>query len=279
MEKITNHEVASTFATIADMLEIKGESVHRILAYRRAAETISVLPRDLHAVYKEGKLTDLPGIGSTLAEKIAEMLTTGKLTFFEQLSEEIPPGVVEMLRVSGIGPKKAARFWNELGIIDLDQLKKAAQAGKLRDLPGMGAKSEAAILESIEARSRHSNRWSIGDAYPIAQRLLEQLLNIDGVLHGDVAGSLRRYRATIGDIDLLIASHQPEPIMKAFAQASEVARVLAQGTTKSSVELHSGLQVDLRVLPPERYGTLLAYFGSTQNCGGKSAIAAFHEDL
>jgi DNA polymerase (family 10) len=257
---MTNHEVASIFATVADMLELKGESVHRILAYRRAAETISSLPRDLHAIHEEGKLTDLPGIGKTLAEKIVEMLTTGKLVFFERLSEEIPPGLVEMLHVPGLGPKKAARFWKELSITDLDHLKKAAQDGQLRDLPGMGLKSEAAVLEGIEAYARRSNRWSIGDAYPMAQHLLKRLLRIDGVVRGDVAGSLRRYRATIGDIDILVASHNPEPIMQTFVRASEVGRVLAHGTTKSSVELHSGLQIDLRVLPPERYGTLLAYF-------------------
>ncbi|MBN1310665.1 MAG: DNA polymerase/3'-5' exonuclease PolX, partial [Anaerolineae bacterium] len=204
MDKITNREVASIFATVADMLEIKGESIHRILAYRRAAETISSLPRDLYAIYEEDGLTDLPGIGATLAEKISEMLTTGKLAFYEQLAEEIPPGVVDMLQVTGIGPKKAARFWNELGIIDLDQLKKAAQDGRLRDLPGMGTKSEAAVLEGIEAHARRTARWSIGDAYPVARLLLDHLLSIDGVVRGDIAGSLRRYRATIGDIDILI---------------------------------------------------------------------------
>jgi DNA polymerase (family 10) len=260
MDKVTNRDVASIFDTVADMLEIKGESIHRILAYRRAAETISSLPRDLNTVHEEGTLTDLPGIGATLAEKIVELLSTGQLAFYNRLAEEVPPGVVEMLHVPGLGPKKAARFWKELGITDLDQLKEAAETGKLRGLPGMGIKSEIAILEGIEAQSRRTGRMSIGEAYPIAHGLLERLLGIEGALHGDVAGSLRRYRATIGDIDLLIASHNPEPIMDTFVHAPEVGRVLAHGSTKSSVELHSGQQIDLRVLPPERYGTLLAYF-------------------
>lgn len=258
--KINNREAASIFATIADMLEIKGENIHRILSYRRAAETISTLPRDLNAVYEEGTLTDLPNIGNTLAEKITELLTTGELQFYNRLAAEIPPGVVEMLKVPGLGPKRVAQFWKELGIVSLDQLKAAAEAGKLRGLPGMGAKSEQKIVDGIASLARRTDRISIGDAYPIARGILDRLLAIEGVLRGDVAGSLRRWRATIGDIDLLVASQNPEPIMKAFVGMPEVARVLGHGPTKSSVELHSGPQVDLRVLPPERYGTLLAYF-------------------
>lgn len=260
MSEITNREAASIFATIADMLEIKGENVHRVLAYRRAAETIAELPRDLRAVYQEGTLTELPNIGETLAAKIEELLTTGKLGFYERLAGEIPPGVVEMMRVPGMGPKRAARFWKELGITSIEALQEAAQAGRLRGLPGMGVKSEANILEAIEALQRRTGRISIGDAYPIAMQLLERLTALPEVKRGDVAGSLRRYRATIGDIDLLVASNTPEPIMQAFVAQPEVARVLGQGPTKTSVELHSGQQVDLRVLPAEHYGALLAYF-------------------
>ncbi|MBN1120162.1 MAG: DNA polymerase/3'-5' exonuclease PolX [Anaerolineae bacterium] len=260
MSKVSNREVSAIFGTIADMLELKGESIHRVLAYRRASETIAELPRDLNAIYEEGTLTDLPNIGATLAAKIEEMLTTGDLEFYRRLSAEVPPGVVEMLGVPGLGPKRAALFWKELDITSVEALKKAAEAGKLRELPGMGARSEKNILEGIEALSRRTDRIPIGEAYPVAHRLLDALLQIEGALHGEVAGSLRRYRPTIGDIDLLIASTTPAPIMRAFVARPEVQRVLAQGETKSSVELVSGQQVDLRVLPPERYGTLLAYF-------------------
>ncbi|HEC22257.1 MAG TPA: DNA polymerase/3'-5' exonuclease PolX [Chloroflexi bacterium] len=260
MARLSNQEIASIFSTIADMLEIKGENIHRVLAYRRAAETIAELPRDIHAVYEEGKLTELPHIGETLAAKIEELLTTGELGLFNRLADEIPPGVVEMLRIPGVGPKRAARFWKELGITSVEELKEAALAGKLRTLPGMGAKSEARILEGIEALARRSDRISIGVAYPTAMRLLDALLKVEGSLKGDVAGSLRRGCATIGDLDLLIASHEAEPIMEAFVELPDVARVLVQGPTKTSVELYNGLQVDLRVLPPERYGTSLVYF-------------------
>jgi DNA polymerase (family 10) len=260
MSKISNREVSAIFGTIADMLELKGESIHRVLAYRRASETIAELPRDLNAIYEEGTLTDLPHIGATLAAKIEEMLTTGDLEFYRRLSAEVPPGVVEMLGVPGLGPKRVALFWKELDITGIEALKQAAEAGKLRTLPGMGARSEENILEGIEALSRRTDRIPIGEAYPVAHRLLEALLQIEGALHGEVAGSLRRCRPTIGDIDLLIASPTPEPIMQAFVDQREVQRVLALGETKASVELLSGQQVDLRVLPPERYGTLLAYF-------------------
>lgn len=257
---MTNREVAAIFATIADMLEIKGENIHRVLAYRRAAETIANLPRDIHAIYAEGTLTDLPHIGQTLADKIGELLTTGELAFFNRLAEEIPVGVLEMLRVPGLGPKRVARFWKELGITSLEELKEAALAGRLQKMAGMGPKAEAKILEGIEALARRTDRMSIGEAYPIAARLLGSLLQVEGVLQGEMAGSLRRRKATIGDIDLLVASYHPQPVIEAFVNLPEVARVLVQGETKVSVELYSGQQVDLRVLPPERYGTLLAYF-------------------
>jgi DNA polymerase (family 10) len=260
MKPMTNREVAAIFATIADMLEIKGENIHRVLAYRRAAETIANLPRDIHAIYAEGTLTDLPHIGQTLADKIGELLTTGELAFFNRLAEEIPVGVLEMLRVPGLGPKRVARFWKELGITSLEELKEAALAGRLQKMAGMGPKAEAKILEGIEALARRTDRMSIGEAYPIAARLLGSLLQVEGVLQGEMAGSLRRRKATIGDIDLLVASYHPQPVIEAFVNLPEVARVLVQGETKVSVELYSGQQVDLRVLPPERYGTLLAYF-------------------
>ncbi len=260
MRQMTNREIAAIFATIADMLQIKGESIHRVLAYSRAAETIADLPRDLVTVYEEGHLTDLPNIGETLAAKIEELLTTGKLEFYDRLAAEVPPGLVEVLKVPGVGHKKAALFWKELGVTSIAELKAAAEAGKLRRLPGMGTKSEANILEGIEALARRADRIPLGDAYPIAMHILERLLAVEGALHGEVAGSLRRRKPTIGDIDILVAGYDAAPVMDTFIGLPEVARVVAHGPTKASVELHNGLPVDLRVLPPERYGTLLSYF-------------------
>jgi DNA polymerase (family 10) len=264
MAELSNRDVASMFAAIADMLELKGENRHRVIAYRRASETIANLARDLRAVYQEGKLTELPYIGDTLAAKIEELMTTGELEFFNRLADEIPPGVVAMVKVPGLGPKRAAQFWKELGITTLEELREAALAGRIRSLAGMGEKSEAKIIEGIDALSRRTDRLRIDQALPVATRLLAGLLQVEGAIRGDVGGSLRRRRDTIGDIDLLIASDDAKPLMDALVAMPEVARVLGQGPTKTSVELYSGQQVDLRVLEPARYGTLLNYFTGSQ---------------
>ena len=259
---INNRQIADLFAAIGDMLELKGESIHRVSAYRRAAETISDYPRDLRVVAAEGGLEDLPNIGATLAEKLTELLTTGKLEFYERLSGEVPPGVVEMLHVNGVGPRKARVFWKDAGITSLDELETAARGGKLRDLPGMGPKSEAAILAGIESlRARAANtrrRLSVGK--PIADTILERLMALPGVEDGMVAGSIRRWRPTVGDIDLLVMADESKLVMDTFVGLDMVGRVLGHGTSKSSIELQNGLQVDLRVIPRRQWGTAVVYF-------------------
>ena len=258
--RVTNRDVAQLFENIADMLQIRGDSIHRVLAYRNAGQTVRDLPRDLNAIRADGKLTDIPGIGNTLAEKIEELLTTGKLEFYERLSEEVPPTLIDVLHVNGVGPKKAKLFWKELNITTLDTLEKAARAGELQALSGMGAKSEQKIIDGIEALARRTDRIALGKALPAANTILEDLLALPEALKGDLAGSVRRFRPTIGDIDILIASEAAEPIMNRFVNREDVARILGHGPTKSSVELLQGQQVDLRILPPERYGTALSYF-------------------
>lgn len=263
---ITNRQIADLFATIADMLEVKGENIHRVFAYRRAADTIRDYPRHLHVVAAEGGLEALPHIGKVITEKIEELLATGQLDFYERLSAEVPPGVVEILHVVGVGPKKAKMLWQDASITTLDALEAAAKAGQLRTLPGMGAKSESAILAGIESlRARAANtRQRLGTALPAAEAMLDQLLAVPGVEHGAIAGSIRRARPTIGDIDLLVTAADSSAVMAAFVGMDSVARILGNGQTKSSVELHSGMQVDLRVLPSERWGTALNYFTGSQ---------------
>ncbi len=261
---LTNREIADTFETVADMLQIRGDVIHRVLSYRRAAETIRELPRDLRAISAEGGLTDLPGIGRTLADKIDEMLQTGELDFYTRLAAEIPPGLVRIMHVNGVGPKKARLFWDEMNITSLEALEEAAEAGKLRPLKGMGAKSEQRILEGITALARKTGRTPLGVALPAAQELLDSLLALPQAESGYVAGSIRRGRPTIGDVDLLVASDEAAALMDRFVALPQVARVLGHGPTKSSVELHSGLQVDLRVLSPARMGTALSYFTGSQ---------------
>lgn len=260
-----NREVAELFEKVANMLAIRGDSIHRILAYRRAAESISELGRDINQVYAAGELTDLPGIGQTLAEKIEEMLATGKLAFFERLAQEVPPSLVDLLRVEGLGPKRVKQVYDELGVRTLEELTAVARAGKLQALPGLGKKSEAKLIAAIEALQKHGDgRSPLGDAWPVAQRILGELAQLEGVVKTAVAGSLRRMRETIGDVDLLVAADQSAPIMDYFVAMPDVESVSGHGPTKSSVVLHSGLQVDLRVLPADRWGTLLSYFTGSQ---------------
>jgi DNA polymerase (family X) len=258
---MTNREIAELLARVADMLAIRGDQIHRILAYRRAAENIQELGRDLAAVRSAGELTEIPGIGATLAAKIEELLDTGQLAFYDKLAQEIPPSLVELLRVEGLGPKRVKQIYDALQVTSLTELTAAAQAGKLAELPGLGAKSAAKLLVNIEALARHGDgRTPLGEAWPVAQQILAELAQLPGVTQTAVGGSLRRMRETIGDLDLLVAADDSEPVMRHFCQMPRVETVSASGVTKSSVILHNGLQVDLRVLPAERWGTLLSYF-------------------
>lgn len=259
--QMRNRDVADLFARVAEMLAIRGDNIHRVLAYRRAAEAITDLGRDVNQIYAEGTLTDIPGIGQTLADKIEEMLTTGKLAFFDKVAQDIPPSLVDLLRVEGLGPKRVKQIYDHLGIATLDDLTAAARAGKLRDLPGLGQKSEAKIVTAIEALARHGDgRTPLGDAWPIAQEILAELEKLPGVEKTAVGGSLRRMRETIGDIDLLVAANDVAIIMDTFVNLPLVESVSGKGPTKSSVILLNGIQVDLRVLPSDRWGTLLSYF-------------------
>jgi DNA polymerase (family 10) len=262
MPAMNNKQVAETFTTIADMLEIKGENIHRVLSYRRAAENIGALGQDISELWREEKLTEIPGVGTTLAGKIDELLRTGQLEFLERLSEEVPIGVVEMLQIPDVGPKTAARLWQELGLTSIEDVERAARAGKIRTLSRMGAKTEENILAGIEALRRRSGRAPLGVAWPLAQGMLDELATLGGVTATSVAGSLRRMRDTIGDIDLLVAAtpDHADAIMAHFRQMSQVREVLVSGTTKTSIRTHDGFQVDLRVLDPARWGTALQYF-------------------
>jgi DNA polymerase (family X) len=263
---MTNREVADLLERVADMLAIRGDQIHRILAYRRGAESIRALGRDINELFAEGTLTEIPGIGPALAEKIGEMLTTGNLVFYQKLAQEIPPSLVELMRVEGIGPKRIKQIYDALNITTLEALTAAAQEGKLRHLPGLGARSEAKILAAVAALARHGDtRIPLGVALPVAKEILAELEGVPGVTQTAVAGSLRRMRDTIGDIDLMVAAADSGPVMAHFRNLSQVESVSVSGPSKTTVTLHSGLQVDLRVLPPERWGTLLLYFTGSKD--------------
>ncbi len=257
---LSNREIADIFARCADMLQIRGDNIHRVLSYRRASETIRAVPRDLRVISSDGGLTDLSYIGKTIAAKIDEMLESGELDFYNRLKEEVPEGLVDIMHINGVGPKKAKLFWEKLEVTSVDALKIAADNDKLAELPGMGVKSQQKILDGIEALSRQTGRANIGEALPAAQRILDMLLELPQAREGALAGSIRRGRETIGDVDILIAADDSGPIMERFVSMENVARVLGHGPTKSSVELLSGLQVDARVLAKARWGTALNYF-------------------
>ncbi|HEY67399.1 MAG TPA: DNA polymerase/3'-5' exonuclease PolX [Thermoflexia bacterium] len=259
-----NQEVAGIFAQMADILAIQGENYHRIMAYRRAAENIATLGRPIEEVWQAGELETIPGIGKTLAAKIDELMRTGRLGAYEKLKAQVPAGVVEMLQIPDVGPKRAALFWKELGITTIEALEQAAREGRLRTLPGMGAKSEEKVLAGIEALRRRTGRTPLGVAWPLAQAMLDALRQVPGVVQAAPAGSLRRMRETVGDLDLLVAAKDPEPVMACFRALPQVAKVLLSGPTKTSIRTHEGLQVDLRVLEPARWGTALQYFTGSQ---------------
>jgi DNA polymerase (family 10) len=264
---MTNREIAAMFERVAAMLSIRGDQFHRVLAYQRAAENIRELTRDLGQINEEGALTSIPSIGTALELKIQEMLSTGSLGFYEKLSEEIPPSLVDMLRIDGLGPKRVGQIYRELKVTTIEELSAAAAEGKLRSIPGMGAKSEAKIIAGIEALAQHGDaRVPLGVAWPIAQEMLEKLRPLPGVEMAAVGGSLRRMKESTGDIDLLVAAEDSKPVMDFFVTQEQVESIQGHGPTKSSVVLLNGIQVDLRILPSHRWGTLLSYFtGSKQH--------------
>lgn len=260
--RMTNKELADTFTLVADLLEIKGEVVYKTLAYRKAAENLTSLGRDVNDIYREGglkALLDIPGVGKAIGEKIEALLTTGKLDYLEKLKKELPAELAELLQIPDLGPKKVGLFYNELGIKNVKQLKKAAEEGKLRDLSGMGAKSEAKILEGIESLSRRSGRLPLGEVWPFAMELLAALRDVQGVKDAEVAGSLRRMKSTVGDIDVLVAATNKEAVFTAFTEAEGVARILGKGDVKASVEYHNGIRAQIWVHEPARFGTALQY--------------------
>jgi DNA polymerase (family 10) len=259
MATYSNTQLADIFNKIADLLEIKGEVIYKILAYRKAAESLTGLTREASEYWQEGKLTEISGVGKAISEKIDELFSTGKLGFLEKLEAEVPPSLVDLLQVPDLGPKKVTLFWKQLGITTLEELGAAAREGKLRSLPGMGEKSEAKVIDGLAALSRRGTRIPLGRAWPFAQKLLAFLREVPGVEAVEMAGSLRRMRATIGDLDILAAAHDSLPVMQAFTKRPDVVQVLGSGETKSSVEFEHGLRAQLWVHPPERFGTALQY--------------------
>lgn len=259
LSRMSNIEVAAVLYEVADLLEIKGVRF-KPHAYRRAAQAIETLPEDIADVTREGRLDEVPGVGKGIAEKVREVVETGGLAYLESLREELPEGVQELTRIEGIGPKKAIALSHELGIRTVDDLAAAAKAGRIRDLPGFGEKTEQNILASIRMSKTARERHLLGYILPIARDIERRLSSLDSVRRVSLAGSIRRRKETIGDVDILAASTRPDEVMEVFSTLPGISRVLARGTTKTSVVLATGVQVDLRVVEDEHFGAALQYF-------------------
>ncbi|MDO9209153.1 MAG: DNA polymerase/3'-5' exonuclease PolX, partial [Deltaproteobacteria bacterium] len=237
------------------------ENPFRVRSYRNAARTIEDLSQSLESMVKTGMdLEEIPGIGKSIREKIEEIISTGKCHFLEELRVQVPAGLTEFLKLEGLGPKKVKVLYDQLGIDSVDRLEKAAQAGRLRNLAGMGLKTEEKILKSIEKYRAGMGRFKLSVGFIYAQAILEYLKEVPGVRRLDPAGSFRRRKETIGDLDILAICARGCQIMDRLAKYGEVAEIIAKGETKSSVRLQCGLQVDVRVLEEESYGAALHYF-------------------
>jgi len=255
-----NLALARIFSDIADMLEIKEESIFRISAYRRAARAMESLTEDVAEVAARGALQEIPGIGKSTAEKIEEFLKTGRIRYYDELRASLPEGITTLMSVPEVGPKTAVLLYERLGVKTVEELEQAARQGLVRTLPRMGAKTEENILKGIELIRRTKERLPLGQVLPHAKEIEEALGALKEVNALSLAGSIRRMKETIGDIDLLVTSSQPARVMEVFTTLPAVQRVLAKGPTRSSVLLEVGVQADVRVVKPQSFGAALQYF-------------------
>ncbi|MBI2832633.1 MAG: DNA polymerase/3'-5' exonuclease PolX [Chloroflexi bacterium] len=260
---VHNVEVADIFNELADLLEIEGANEFRIRAYRTAARNITDLPQSVSDLLERGEdLSKLPGIGKDLAGKIAEIVQTGKLSHLEDIKKRIPAGLLELMRVTGVGPKRAGALYRELGIESLKALEKAAREGQIQKLRGFGKKTEQNILEELgrKGEQEEGKRIKLSAAEEIARPFLAYLRKTKGVKYAEVAGSYRRRKETVRDLDVLAVCQEDCDVMQRFTEYEDVVRVLARGETRSTVILRYGIHVDLRVVPEVSYGAALHYF-------------------
>lgn len=252
--------VAAVLLEIGTLLELKGENPFKTRAYQNGARTLEGLSEPLEKVVAEGRLEGMPGIGDALREKITTLVTSGRLPYYEELKASIPPGLIAMLEIQGLGPKKVKKVHDELGVDSIESLEAACHAGKVAQLDGFGEKSQAKILEAIAFKRQFASRHRLVDALAAAEPILEALRDHPDVTRCSTAGSLRRWKEVIGDVDFVVSSRHPAAVIGFFVEQPGIASVLARGETKASVLLESGIQADLRVVSDREYPFALAYF-------------------
>ncbi|BCX81882.1 DNA polymerase [Methylomarinovum caldicuralii] len=258
---LSNSEIADLFDELADLLDIEGENPYKVRAYRNAARSIRSLPRSLAEMVAAGEdLTRLPGIGERIARKIETVVKTGKLPQLEQALARTPPTLLQLLRIEGLGPKRVKALFSALNIRTLEDLERAARSGRIRRLPGFGPKIEALILKHLDQALEGERRYLRFEAEDIATALIAHLRQAPGVDRIEVAGSYRRWKETVGDLDILVTVQGDSPVMDRFVTYEGVAEVLSHGGTRSSIRLRNGMQVDLRVVASESFGAALQYF-------------------
>jgi DNA polymerase (family X) len=257
---MTRETLANTLEEIALLLELKGENPFKIRAYRTGAETVAQFPGDIVALAREGKLEGIKGIGDALQQKLHELASTGALGFHEKLKAEFPAGLFELFDLQGLGPKKIKALHDSLGVDSVTRLKSLCESGEVAKLPGFGAKTAEKILEAIAFRESNADRFRLGDVAGPVEEILESLRNHPDCLRVEAAGSYRRAKETVHDVDFLVATSRPEALIEHFVEQPWVARVIAKGPTKASINLTSGLQCDLRAVSNTEYACALAYF-------------------
>lgn len=271
---MNNKKISELLYTIADLLDIQGENFFKTRAYRMAAQTIAEQNEDIETLVKENRLESLPHVGKAIAKKITEYIETGKIAYFEELKEKTPLELLDLLAISGLGPKKVASLYQNLNITTIQDLRTACEQGKLRSLDGFGENTEKNILRGIKLKEKTQGRSLLDHAYHQGKQIVSYLEKDQKVSRISIAGSLRRMKETIGDIDILVSSTDPDHIMNTFVSYPAVKRVLLQGKTKTSVLLTDNIQVDLRVVEQKSFGSALQYFtGSKEHNVALRAIA------
>ena len=265
MPAYDNMAVAAKLDLMAELLEIDGADKFRFLAYRKAASAIRAWPEQVAVLAGEGRLTEIPGIGTKMAASVEQIVRRGSFDQLDDMSQTIPPTLAEVMQIPGVGPKRAALLHEWTGVSTVDDLERALADNAVAPLRGFGVRTAANISAGLEARRRHRERTPLAVALPVAEQLAYEVAALPGVGRIEPVGSVRRREETVGDVDLLVSSSVPEAVLTEFTGLPAVDRVLGEGAIETSVELHDGLQVDLHVVSPDRYGAALQYFTGSKN--------------